>query len=1116
MAIVSISRIQHRRGLQQDLPLLASAELGWSLDTQKLYIGNGSTAEGAPRLGITEILTEHSDILALAETYTYQNEDAGYTPNTGGKNSKLNALAYGASTYVAVGVNGSIVKSVDTQTWTPIYGGTSNTLNSICFGNGLFVAVGAGGTIIYSVDGSVWNKSATTIFLNLTSVCYYNYGAASLYIATSDTGAIVKSVDAVTWSVVSTGVSTSLNSISTYLNMIIAVGNDGLIISSTDTINWTVNNTIPTSYNLRSVKYINDRWFAIGEYSTVLTSTDGSTWVYGFTDTFRSSANNNLIWVFVGDGGIIYNVDTGSTTPVMTTSPTQNNLYSVIFNASHNQFVAVGANGTVLTSSNGIAWYLQTTGTSSDLNQVVYDSANSLYIAVGNSGTILTSSDGANWTARTSNTTNNLYGIAIWTTTTTYIVVGAVGTVVTSPNGTNWTMQVSGLTRDLKSITIALNRAVAVGTKGTIATSDVVSGQLGNTWIDRTGITTQDLHYVVYQSYTVNSVVYNDFFAVGNNAIVISSADGLSWFTISVPSTNHLFNINYGLNNFWILGSVGYSTIYGVNIGDYNTLNYQSLSALQNNTVGVDGPAFYSGAYGDSRYIIVGQFDSILASSDGTTFVSQPQRTFTLNDLYTSDITDIVYDNNMFTAVGNKGLILNSTDTQSWAGFSYTFGNSKTVRTIQKKLDDFVSVKDFGAKGDGVTDDTEAINRALFEVYCRTASPSAKKILYFPAGKYKVSDGINVPSDATIKGEGINNTIITQTANPNYVSYVMTTADNKQQIGAQIGYNGASLPHNITIIDMTLEASGDGFWLDKASSVTLDRVGMTGINVLPTSEGNSATGIYIIGSTLSPPTDINIVDCNIEKFNYGILQEGTEYSRNIVCNSTTFSQLFKGIMLCDVGGMVNTMTVSNCVFDLINSRAIDANYVTNLTSTFNSYRDVANNYLGIGNAIDNIINFGQNSVGCASINDQFDRTQTESYNSYAWVYGNSKTVMLAAGHELRIGLWEQASGSSYVLSPNETNQLVGLSFNMNDLSGNQKIQYLVKRGNYTRSGIIFVTYNSAAGTFNIDDDSSETGDVGVIFSLQNDGSSLDLLYTSTSGGSDFTLIAAESYLDVSW
>lgn len=60
MAITQISKIQHRRGLQEDLPQLASAELGWSIDTQQLYIGNGDTAEGAPRLGVTEILTEKS------------------------------------------------------------------------------------------------------------------------------------------------------------------------------------------------------------------------------------------------------------------------------------------------------------------------------------------------------------------------------------------------------------------------------------------------------------------------------------------------------------------------------------------------------------------------------------------------------------------------------------------------------------------------------------------------------------------------------------------------------------------------------------------------------------------------------------------------------------------------------------------------------------------------------------------------------------------------------------------------------------------------------------------------------------------------------------------------
>ena len=55
MAIVQISQIQLRRGLQQDLPQLASAELGWSVDTRRLFIGNGTTAEGAPAIGRTEI-----------------------------------------------------------------------------------------------------------------------------------------------------------------------------------------------------------------------------------------------------------------------------------------------------------------------------------------------------------------------------------------------------------------------------------------------------------------------------------------------------------------------------------------------------------------------------------------------------------------------------------------------------------------------------------------------------------------------------------------------------------------------------------------------------------------------------------------------------------------------------------------------------------------------------------------------------------------------------------------------------------------------------------------------------------------------------------------------------
>jgi hypothetical protein len=60
MAVYQISRIQLRRGKEQDstgLPQLASGELAWAIDTQKLYIGNGSVAEGAPAVGNTQILT---------------------------------------------------------------------------------------------------------------------------------------------------------------------------------------------------------------------------------------------------------------------------------------------------------------------------------------------------------------------------------------------------------------------------------------------------------------------------------------------------------------------------------------------------------------------------------------------------------------------------------------------------------------------------------------------------------------------------------------------------------------------------------------------------------------------------------------------------------------------------------------------------------------------------------------------------------------------------------------------------------------------------------------------------------------------------------------------------
>ena len=83
MAVTQISRIQNRRGLNQDLPQLAGAELGWSVDTRKLYIGNGTIEEGAPVAGITEVLTQYTDLAALIGSYTFKGNVTEYTVETG-------------------------------------------------------------------------------------------------------------------------------------------------------------------------------------------------------------------------------------------------------------------------------------------------------------------------------------------------------------------------------------------------------------------------------------------------------------------------------------------------------------------------------------------------------------------------------------------------------------------------------------------------------------------------------------------------------------------------------------------------------------------------------------------------------------------------------------------------------------------------------------------------------------------------------------------------------------------------------------------------------------------------------------------------------------------------
>jgi hypothetical protein len=82
MAVVQISKIQVRRGLKNSgigVPQLSSAEFAWAVDSQELFIGNGSVTEGAPYVGNTKVLTEHDNILELAASYRFAEQDPSIT-----------------------------------------------------------------------------------------------------------------------------------------------------------------------------------------------------------------------------------------------------------------------------------------------------------------------------------------------------------------------------------------------------------------------------------------------------------------------------------------------------------------------------------------------------------------------------------------------------------------------------------------------------------------------------------------------------------------------------------------------------------------------------------------------------------------------------------------------------------------------------------------------------------------------------------------------------------------------------------------------------------------------------------------------------------------------------
>lgn len=104
------------------------------------------------------------------------------------------------------------------------------------------------------------------------------------------------------------------------------------------------------------------------------------------------------------------------------------------------------------------------------------------------------------------------------------------------------------------------------------------------------------------------------------------------------------------------------------------------------------------------------------------------------------------YDNvpgaNDLTALNTFEAALAAPTGSSLVGFIQS-GTGAVATTAQAKLRESVSVKDFGATGNGTTDDTAAIQLAV------TAAYAQEKALYFPAGTYLMASTITMGNNTT-------------------------------------------------------------------------------------------------------------------------------------------------------------------------------------------------------------------------------------------------------------------------------------------------------------------------------------------------------------------------------
>ncbi|TSJ87285.1 hypothetical protein [Chitinimonas sp. BJB300] len=169
--------------------------------------------------------------------------------------AQLNSVAYGASTYVAVGAGGVIVSGVGatdatttpasaTITWTLRTSGVMDNLNKVVYLNSQFVALGDAGTILTSPDGITWTKQVSTTNVPLRDIAMVLVDKKPNYLAVGGAGTILRSTNLILWTSEASGTALDLNAIAvTVGSRTVIAGVKGTILYGTGSTTWTAKTT---------------------------------------------------------------------------------------------------------------------------------------------------------------------------------------------------------------------------------------------------------------------------------------------------------------------------------------------------------------------------------------------------------------------------------------------------------------------------------------------------------------------------------------------------------------------------------------------------------------------------------------------------------------------------------------------------------------------------------------------------------------------------------------------------------------------------------------------------------------------------------------------------------